>query len=138
MAKEDLSWIGITVRRLVRVSDADVKDCSLATGPKAMDSMITTEFRGRFCAVGDFHWYVRTGLDEGFVGNGGWCMGLAAKLAPSSHKVIVTMDDETPFSAGHGMFSGETVATSIAVGGKCKYCMSNVCTDILVCTYLYR
>jgi hypothetical protein len=98
----------------------------LATGPKAMDSKITTEFRGRFCAVGAFHWYVRTGLDEGFVSNGGWCMGLAAKFAPSIHKVIVTMDDETPFSAGHGMFSGETVGGSAS--------MSNVCTYICTST----
>ena len=44
MVEENLSRVGIAVGRLVSVSDSDVKDCCLASGPKAMNSKITTEF----------------------------------------------------------------------------------------------
>jgi hypothetical protein len=93
MSEENLGGSSVTVGRLVRVSDANIKDCSLATGPEAMDGKIATKFRGRFSAVGSVQSYVSTGLDEWFVGNGGWIVGLTAKLSPSSYKVIVTMED---------------------------------------------
>ena len=58
-----------------------------------MDSKVASNFRGRFSAVVAFCYYVSTWLDEWFVGNGGWSVGLSAKLSPSCYKVIVTMED---------------------------------------------
>jgi hypothetical protein len=87
-----------------------------------MDSKIASKFRGRFSAVGACHCNVLTRLYEWFVGNGGWSVGfLAAELSPSCYKVIVTMKDQTPFLARHGMFSCEAVATAIASRRKCSW-----------------
>jgi hypothetical protein len=44
MAQENLSWVGVAVRRLISIGDSYIKDCCLAFGPKAINSKISTEF----------------------------------------------------------------------------------------------
>ena len=41
---------------------------------------------------------------------------LAAKLAPSCHKVVVAVENQADFPAGHGMFCGEVLTTTITLG----------------------
>jgi hypothetical protein len=43
---------------------------------------------------------------------------LAAELAPSGDKVIMAVEDQTTFSAGHGVFCDKSFATAIASWGK--------------------
>jgi hypothetical protein len=72
VAKKNLGWCGFAVGRLISIRNTYIKDCSLAFGPKAMDSEVTAEFWGRFCAGCACHLDVSTWLDEWFYYVEGW------------------------------------------------------------------
>jgi hypothetical protein len=60
MTNEDFGWVSIPIGWLVCVCDSNIKDRSLAAGPKAMNGKITTEFRGRFGVGGISQLHIST------------------------------------------------------------------------------
>jgi hypothetical protein len=43
-------------------------------------------------------------------------VGWAAELSPRGHKVVVALEDQAPFAAGHGMLCSKAFAASVALG----------------------
>ncbi len=78
MALEDFGRGGVAIRGGIRVGDTDVEDRRGAPSPEAVDSDVTTEFRGGLGAVGARRLHVLTRLDEGFVRDCGGGVRLAA------------------------------------------------------------
>ena len=93
MSKENFGWVGIAICRLVCISDSNIEDRCLTAGPESINCKDSSEFRRGDCAIGPGYWHVPTWMDEWFVGDIGWCVGLAAKLAPSGDKIVVSVKD---------------------------------------------
>jgi hypothetical protein len=118
LSEEDFGWISVAIRWCIRVRHTDIEDRNSPTPPEAVHGDIASEFGGGFCAVGPSHLHVPTNLDEWFVGDTRWGKGLAAQLAPLRRNIVVALEDQPTFAAGHGVLGGKPVATPVASVGK--------------------